>query len=150
MLESLRQEGDFVMSQLHVIPFVNQTLGNSMYLVADPASKQAVVIDPERDVEKFVRAAREHGYTIRYGLETHLHADFISGVHELQAALRAAEPAAEYEIGVSAAGKSEFAHRALSEGDVLSLGEHELHVISSPGHSREHISFIAYAKGGLR
>ncbi|MBX3046462.1 MAG: hypothetical protein KF698_05655 [Anaerolineales bacterium] len=135
------------MNPIHIIPFVNQTLGNSMYLVADPASKQAVVIDPERDIEKFVRAAQEHGYTIRYGLETHLHADFISGVHELQAALRAADPDTEYEIGASAAGKSEFPHRTLSEGDVISLGELELHVVNSPGHSREHISFIAYVKG---
>lgn len=133
--------------RISIIPFVNQTLGNSMYLVADPHSKHAAVIDPERDVDKFLRAAREHGYTIRYGLETHLHADFISGVHELQAALRAADPASPYEIGASAEGKSEFPHRALSEGDVISLGELELHVVSSPGHSREHISFIAYAKG---
>lgn len=134
------------MSHLHIIPFVNQTLGNSMYLVADTASRQAVVIDPERDVQKFVQAAQEHGYSIRYGLETHLHADFISGVHELQAALRAADPASPYEIGASAAGGSQFAHRALSEGDVVSLGELELHVISSPGHSREHISFLAYER----
>ncbi|MCW5873458.1 MAG: MBL fold metallo-hydrolase [Anaerolineales bacterium] len=135
------------MSRLHIIPFVNQTLGNSMYLVADPASKQAVVIDPERDVEKFVRAAEEHGYTILYGLETHLHADFVSGVHELQAALHAADPATAYQIGASAAGNSQFPHRALTEGDVIALGELELHVVSSPGHSREHISFIAYTKG---
>lgn len=133
--------------RIHIIPFINQSLGNSMYLVADPASKLAVVIDPERDVEKFVTAAQEHGYTIRYGLETHLHADFISGVHELQASLHAADPAAEYEIGASAAGNSEFPHRALNEGDVISLGELELRVASSPGHSREHISFIAYAQG---
>ncbi len=133
-------------NRLQVIPFINQTLGNSMYLLADPASKQAVVIDPERDVEKFVGAAQEHGYTIRYGLETHLHADFISGVHELGAALRAADPAAEYEIGASAGGQSEFPHRALSEGDVISLGDLELHVVSSPGHSREHISFITFVK----
>lgn len=118
-----------------------------MYIVADTASKQAVVIDPERDIEKFVRAAEEHGYTIVYGLETHLHADFVSGVHQLGAALRAADPASGYQIGASAAGNSQFAHRALAEGDVIELGELELHVVSSPGHSREHISFIAYAKG---
>ncbi|MBX3002781.1 MAG: hypothetical protein KF828_02425 [Anaerolineales bacterium] len=135
------------MSQIHIIPFVNQTLGNSMYLVADPASKQAVVIDPERDVEKFVRAAQEHGYRIVYGLETHLHADFISGVHQLGAALRAADPASGYQIGASAAGNSQFPHRALQDGDVLTVGKLELHVVSSPGHSREHISFIARAQG---
>ncbi|UYN89367.1 MAG: hypothetical protein KIT08_09745 [Anaerolineales bacterium] len=133
--------------RIHIISFVNQSLGNSMYLVADPASRQAAVIDPERDVEKFVRAAQEQGFAIRYGLETHLHADFISGVHELQATLRAADPAAEYEIAASAAGKSIFPHRALTEGDVITLGDLELRVVSSPGHSREHISFIAYAKG---
>lgn len=135
------------MSQIHIIPFVNQTLGNSMYVVADPASKQAVVIDPERDVEKFIRAAEEHGYQIMFGLETHLHADFISGVHQLQAALRAADPNTPYQIGASAAGNSQFPHLALSDGDVIALGELELRVVSSPGHSREHISFIAHAKG---
>lgn len=135
------------MSRVLITPFVNLTLGNSSYLLASPEDGRAVVIDPERDVEKYLRAAAEQGVEIVYGLETHLHADFISGVHELGAALRRRNPASSYQIGASAAGGSQFAHRALHPGDRIALGPLELAVLASPGHSREHISFLAYKDG---
>lgn len=136
------------MSRVLITPFVNLTLGNSSYLVGSPESGQAVVIDPERDVEKYIKAAQEQGLEIVYGLETHLHADFISGVHELGAAVRKRNPAASYQVGASAAGDSRFAYRALADGDRIVLGPLELRVLATPGHSREHISFLAYKDGG--
>lgn len=134
------------MSQLAVKQFINRELGNSSYLVGSDAKKLAVVIDPERDVQKYIEAAEERGWRIAYGLETHLHADFISGVHELAHAL-AARGNNEYKIAVSAAGASKFTHIPLHEGDRISLGAAGLVVMATPGHSREHISFLAYVEG---
>ncbi|MCW5875925.1 MAG: MBL fold metallo-hydrolase [Anaerolineales bacterium] len=135
------------MSKLLVRQFVNRELGNSSYLIASAATGKAAVIDPERDVEKYIEAAEERGLQIVYGLETHLHADFISGVHELAHALEQ-KGQTDYQIGVSAAGGSEFEHLPLSEGDRLSLGDVQLQVIATPGHSKEHIGFLAYLDEG--
>jgi hydroxyacylglutathione hydrolase len=134
------------MESLIVIPFVNQTLGNSSYLVGSKATGRAAVVDPERDVEKYIRAADEQGLQIVYGLETHLHADFISGVHELAHALALQDKDDGYQIAVSAGANAAFKHVALHEGDELSLGDLSLRVLATPGHSREHISFLVVSE----
>lgn len=131
------------MSKLLVKQFVNPELGNSSFIIASAESGKAAVIDPERDVEKYLQAAQERGLQIVYGLETHLHADFISGVHELGHALQQSG-SSDYQIAVSAAGGSLFPHLPLDEGDRISLGDVELEVLATPGHSKEHISFLAF------
>ncbi len=127
--------------------FVNRELGNSSYIVASANTRKAAIIDPERDVEKYIEAAAGRDLQIEYGLETHLHADFISGVHELGHALDARGQGAAYKIAVSEGAKANFTHVALLEGDRISLGDVQLAVIASPGHSREHISFLVYVDG---
>jgi hydroxyacylglutathione hydrolase len=98
-------------------------LGNSSFLVADPEAGDAIVIDPFRDVDRYLAAARELGVRIRRALDTHLHNDFVSGRREL-----AAEAGAAIE--------------ALQEGSELTVGRFTLRALSTPGHTPTHLSYL--------
>ncbi len=114
--------------------FVDDALGNSSYLIASETTGRAVLIDPERDIDRYVQVAEGLGLKLEYAVETHLHADFVSGLREL----------AEHHgvtIGASAEAQLAFAHVPLCEGDVVDLGDCALHVLATPGHTPEHISF---------
>lgn len=115
-------------------PFVDENLGNSSYLVASEQTRQAVAIDAERDIDRYVRVAEGLGLRLTHALDTHLHADFVSGAREL---------AAQYDgtIGASAGSNLAFDYLRLNEGDTLSLGDLKLVVLATPGHTPEHISF---------
>ncbi|MGH9419539.1 MAG: MBL fold metallo-hydrolase [Thermoanaerobaculia bacterium] len=113
-------------------------LAHASYLIADGG--EAVVIDPQRDVEQYLEAAQRLGLTIKYVIETHLHADFVSGHREL-----AARSGAEIVFGDRA--DAAFPHRAVKDGDVLRIGEIELHAIETPGHTPESISWLAIENG---
>jgi hydroxyacylglutathione hydrolase len=121
-------------------PFVDENLGNSSYLVASEETKQAVVIDAERDIDRYVRVAKGLGLHLTHALDTHLHADFISGAREL---------AAEHgvTIGASAEANLAFAYLRLNEGDSISLGDLKLAVLATPGHTPEHISYALMEEG---
>ncbi len=115
-------------------PFVDENLGNSSYLVAAAETRQAVVIDAERDIDRYVHIAEGLGLRLTHALDTHLHADFVSGAREL---------AAQYGvlIGASAESNLAFNYLRLKEGDTLALGDLKLAVLATPGHTPEHISF---------
>jgi hydroxyacylglutathione hydrolase len=132
---------------LYVKQFVDESLGNSSYLIADEASGEAAVIDPQRDVEKYVQSADGLGLKLKYALDSHLHADFISGAHELAHQLGVPhQHERSFQIGASAAAEAEFEHIALQHGDRLALGNLSLGILSTPGHTPEHISFAVYAE----
>jgi hydroxyacylglutathione hydrolase len=116
-------------------PFVDEGLGNSSYLIASEESGEAAVIDPERDVDRYIRAAEGLGLRLRFALDTHLHADFISGARELAAQV------AGLRIGGSAEAQLGFEHLPLSEGEALALGELTVGVLATPGHTPEHVSY---------
>ena len=118
-------------------PFVDESLGNSSYLIASEESGLAAVIDPQRDVDRYVQTAEGLGLRLVYALDTHVHNDFVSGARELAAriGLRAV---AGTEFGL------EFEHLAVNEGDTLSLGDLRLGVMATPGHTPEHISFTLH------
>jgi hydroxyacylglutathione hydrolase len=124
-----------------VEPFVDEGLGNSAYLVGSHASQTAVLIDPLRDVDRYRFAAERLGVRLTYVLDTHLHADFISGARELAAQVGA-------EIGASAAAQLGFDHRPLAEGDCLPLGDLSMRVLATPGHTPEHIAFLLTSADG--
>jgi hydroxyacylglutathione hydrolase len=115
-------------------PFVDENLGNSSYLVASEQTRQAVVIDAERDIDRYMRVTEGLGLELTHALDTHLHADFVSGAREL---------AAQYDVTIGASAESNLAfdHLRLNEGDTLSLGDLKLAVLATPGHTPEHISF---------
>ena len=129
---------------LYVKQFVDESLGNSSYLIASEETGQAVVIDPQRDVQKYLQTADGLGLKVTHALDSHLHADFISGAHELAHQLGIRHQHEHFQIGASAAAQAEFKHLALRDGDRLQLGGISIGILATPGHTPEHISFAAY------
>ncbi len=122
------------MSGPPLIPVVDEGLGNSAYLL-DLGDGRAVAVDPPRDLRALRAAARRAGLVVAYAADTHLHADFLSGVRQL-----AADDGAR--ILASAAGDRRFAHRGLRDGDEVDLGGLTLRALATPGHTDEHLSFL--------
>jgi hydroxyacylglutathione hydrolase len=122
------------MARLDLIPVIDAGLGNSTYIL-DLGDGNALVVDPERDVREVREHARRLGLSIAYAAETHLHADFISGVRELADAEGATVLAPEV-------GPREFPSTVLRDGDTLRIGTLQLQAIGTPGHSPEHLSYL--------
>jgi glyoxylase-like metal-dependent hydrolase (beta-lactamase superfamily II)/rhodanese-related sulfurtransferase len=116
-------------------------LAHASYLVGDGG--ECAIVDPQRDVDQYVDEAQRLGLAIRYVIETHLHADFVSGHREL-----AARTGAEIVIGARA--NAEFPHRAVRDGDTLRLGNLELRAIETPGHTPESVSWLVVENGAPR
>ena len=116
-------------------------LSHASYLIGDETSGKAVVVDPQRDIAEYVKDAEEAGMKIELVLETHFHADFLSGHLELAEATGA-------EIGFSSVASTEFPTRKLDDGERISLGEVELEILHTPGHTPESISIVVYEKAG--
>lgn len=110
-------------------------LSQASYLVGDATTGRAIAVDPRRDIDEILAAAAEEGLTIELIVETHFHADFLSGHLELAAATGA-------EIGIGAAGTTEFASRALVDGEVIDLGGAQIEIMATPGHTPESISLV--------
>ncbi|HML97819.1 MAG TPA: MBL fold metallo-hydrolase [Tepidiformaceae bacterium] len=119
--------------------FVAESLGDASYLLV--SGSEAAVIDPQRDIEPFVKMATAHGATIRYVVETHVHNDYVSGGREL-AALGA-------EVLAPAASGLEFPHRPMPDGAVLSVGDARIVAVRAPGHTYEHTAYLAQDPGGV-
>ncbi|MDP1807635.1 MAG: MBL fold metallo-hydrolase, partial [Acidimicrobiales bacterium] len=105
------------------------------YLVGDTSTGRAVVVDPQRDIGEYLADAAANGLQIERVLETHFHADFLSGHLELAEATGAA-------ISYGSEARPDFAIEPLSHGQRLSLGEVELEVRHTPGHTPESISIV--------
>lgn len=112
-------------------------LSQASYLVGDEGTGQAVIVDPRRDVAEYLDDATAHGLTIVGIINTHFHADFLSGHLEL-----ARETGAW--IGYGAAAQPEFEVRSLQDGERISLGDVTLEVMATPGHTPESISVLVY------
>ena len=108
-------------------------LAHASYLVS--ADGEAAVVDPQRDVEQYIAEAAAQGCKIKYVIETHLHADFVSGHTEL-----AARTGAEIVFGAKAG--AQFPHRAVKDGDELQIGRVTLRIMETPGHTPEGISIL--------
>ena len=117
-------------------------LSHASYLVGDTIMGNAVVVDPQRDIAEYLADAKEHGLTITHVLETHFHADFISGHLELAAAT-----GAKIGYGRAAAGKAEFPIITFADGDVIELGDVVLEILETPGHTPESISIVIKPSG---
>jgi hydroxyacylglutathione hydrolase len=116
-------------------PFVDTGLGNSTYLIGSRDTGKGILIDPLRDVDRYLQAAARLGIQLTHVLDTHLHADFISGNLEIARQTRAV-------IGASEMAEVAFDHIPLGENSVIDLGPFQLRVLTTPGHSPEHISFL--------
>jgi hydroxyacylglutathione hydrolase len=123
------------MADYFIEPFVDAGLGNSAYLIGSHATKQGILIDPLRDVDRYLHTATQLGIQLTHVLDTHLHADFISGNREIAHQTGAV-------IGASAEAQLGFDHQPLTEESVIDLGAFQIRVMTTPGHTPEHISFL--------
>lgn len=108
-------------------------LAHASYYIG--SETEAAIVDPQRDVEQYLKEAKANNQQIKYVIETHLHADFVSGHIEL-----ASKTGAAIVFGASA--NAEFEHLAVKDGDVLTIGSVKLKILETPGHTPEGISIV--------
>jgi len=113
--------------------FFTEKIAHSSYILA--GEDICAVIDPQRDVEHYIKEARSLGVRITHILHTHLHADFISGHMDLAEKTGA-------EIYVAKSAQCTFEHHGLSEGDVVEIEDMRIKVLETPGHTPEHLSLV--------
>lgn len=117
----------------------DKSLAQASYVVGCQAAGIAAVIDPKRDVDTYLQIAQANNLKITHILETHIHADFLSGSREL-AALTGAEMYLSDEGDEN--WKYEFPHNKIKGGDVVKMGNLTFEVIHTPGHTPESVSFL--------
>ena len=124
---------------VEIARFRHEGLGNSSYLLEVSPGK-AVAIDADRSAARYVRDARVRGWEVVASLDTHLHADFVAGNVELHD-LVGARPYLPTDAGVG------FPHTGITPGERLELGDTEIEVRATPGHTPEHVSFVVRGDG---
>lgn len=112
-------------------------LSQASYLIGDETTGRAIVVDPRRDVGEYLAEAADNGLRIERIIETHVHADFLSGHLELAAATGAV-------ISYGAEADVEFPIEPLHDGQRISLGEVTFEILATPGHTPESISVVVY------
>src|SRR5438034_6840206 len=119
------------MASVLVEHFFLGCLAHASYLVGSEGI--AAVIDPQRDVDIYVDAAKQKGLKIEHIIETHLHADFVSGHHELAERTGA-------RIYLGAGSGSTFSHTSVKDGDSIQFGQCRFDFLQTPGHTIESIT----------
>jgi glyoxylase-like metal-dependent hydrolase (beta-lactamase superfamily II)/rhodanese-related sulfurtransferase len=114
-----------------------ECLSHASYLIGDETTGRAVVVDPQRDVSEYIADATELGMTIELVIETHFHADFLSGHLELAEATGA-------KIVYSSVAETEFDFMGVADGERYSLGDVQLEFRHTPGHTPESMSIVIY------
>jgi hydroxyacylglutathione hydrolase len=117
----------------------DEGLAQASFFIGCPRSKEAIVIDPRRDVDVYAELARAEGYRIVYSIETHVHADFACGSNELAA------------IGAKTicgpGSNLQYSNHEVTHGERLQVGDLELQFLHTPGHTPEHISILVRQPG---
>ncbi|GAA1348535.1 rhodanese-like domain-containing protein [Arthrobacter roseus] len=116
-------------------------LSHGSYLIGDETTGQAVVVDPRRDIAEYLADAAANNLSVTGVINTHFHADFVAGHLELAAATGAW-------IGYGRRAETEYQIRTFSDGEKLSLGEVELEILETPGHTWESISILVREHAG--
>ncbi len=112
-------------------------LAHASYLIADPASATAIVVDPQRDIQQYLADAEQLGVHIRHVFLTHFHADFIAGHLELRDRCGA-------DIRLGAQARADYPFIPMNDGDTLDLPGLRLRILETPGHTIESISILVY------
>ena len=110
-------------------------LAHASYLIG--SGGEAAVVDPQRDIDIYLEEAKAHGFVIKFVIETHCHADFVSGHHEL-----AAHTGAKIYFGSKADAKFDFV--PVREGDEIVMADVTLRFLETPGHTPESISILVF------
>src|SRR5688572_31670150 len=113
-------------------------LAHASYLLGSEG--EAAVVDPQRDVDQYLEEAEMQGLKIKYIIETHLHADFVSGHRELADRTGA-------EIVFSEKAGATFPHRKVKDGDEITIGKVKLKILETPGHTPESICVLVTDRG---
>jgi hydroxyacylglutathione hydrolase len=119
--------------------FFDEGLAQASFLIGCDRTRRGVVVDPRRDASIYAAAAAQSGVTIAASIETHVHADFVSGAREL-----AAKGADVY---AGPGSDLEFAHHAVSDGETLRVGDIVITFLHTPGHTPEHVCLLAEQSG---
>lgn len=114
-------------------------MGCFSYVIGCPAAQTMVVVDPKRDVQDYLDISRDEGMKITHIIDTHIHADHVSGSQELKSYTRA-------KIYMYENAPAEFEHEKLKEGDILEIGNAKLEVLYTPGHTPNAISLLVTDK----
>ena len=123
---------------VEIVQFQRRAKGCLSYLIGDPASSMAAVVDPTRHVERVAAAASDRGYSIESVFDTHVHADHVSGGREL-----ADNVGATYYIGADAADRGvAYDYRPLERNEVVAVGDYDIKAVPSPGHTSEIVSYL--------
>src|SRR5580700_3495113 len=112
-------------------------LAHASYLIGDEETGAAAVVDPQRDVDRYLVFAAEHNLQIKHVILTHLHADFVAGHLELRDRLHAT-------IYLGAKARAEYRFTPLGDGSVVEFGRVRLKALETPGHTPESISILIY------
>ncbi|QDT43004.1 Beta-lactamase hydrolase-like protein [Gimesia alba] len=129
--------------------FYDQKLAHASYLVGCQKTKEAVVVDPGRDVEQYLEMAEREGLKLTAVAETHIHADYVSGARELADRVGTKlylsdEGPAEWKYQYA----SNYDSQLVKDGDVFQIGNIKFEVLHTPGHTPESISFLLTDQGG--
>lgn len=128
----------------------DEKLAQYAYLIGCQRTREAVIVDPERDIDRYLEAAAREGLNVVAAAETHIHADYLSGLREC----------AERGIKVYASGEggpdwryewlagSAYPHQLLRDGDTFRVGNVELKALHTPGHTPEHLVYLVTDYGG--
>ncbi|ANM30943.1 hypothetical protein ABI59_17205 [Acidobacteria bacterium Mor1] len=132
----------------------DEKLAQAAYLIGCQRSGEAIVIDPQRDVDRYLEIAAENGLEIIAVAETHIHADFLSGAREMAERNGArvylsdeGDADWKYQWVDRKAGGGSYDHRLLHDGDTFSIGNIDFRVMHTPGHTPEHIVYVVTDRG---
>ncbi|MGH7749041.1 MAG: MBL fold metallo-hydrolase, partial [Candidatus Dormibacteria bacterium] len=125
-------EAPFTVNEVGILQFPTPGLGDNSYLLH--SGGEAVIVDPQRDLERFRAALREHDLRLIAVVETHVHNDYVSGGPAL-----AREFGAMYVVPAQAG--YELEHRPVAEGDLVHVGAIRLRALHTPGHTEHHMSY---------
>jgi hydroxyacylglutathione hydrolase len=126
------------------------SLAQNAYLIGCQRTGEAIIIDPERDIDRYLQVAEENGLRLTAVADTHIHADYLSGARELMEGHGAtgyfsAEGGPDWQFEWA---KNHAKARFLKHGDVIKVGNIDIQALLTPGHTPEHMSFLVTDKGG--
>lgn len=129
--------------------FYDKDLAHASYMVGCQRTNEAIIIDPSRDISGYLETAEREGMRIVGAADTHIHADYVSGMRELAERVGAklyvsAEGGSDWQFEYA----SKYNHQLLREGDTFMVGNVELKVMHTPGHTPESVSYILTDFGG--
>jgi hydroxyacylglutathione hydrolase len=117
--------------------FYLNCLAHASYLIGDESTKVAAVVDPQRDIERYLTFAEDHGLQIKHVFLTHLHADFVAGHLELRDRVGAT-------IYLGAKAQAEYKFTPLGDGSIVEWGRVRIKALETPGHTPESVSLLVY------